>query len=416
MRKYFETLIANKEERLKKLKEKIAEASTADEVRSITAEADEIKEEIRSAKEQLAALPTEDEPPKTATTRGFNPLTVISKASTSEADVEYRTAFMNYVCRNVPIPAEFRQNQTIGTSDEGAVIPNTILNEIVEKLDSYGNILARVRKLNVQGGVSIPILTLKPTAAWVGESSGETQKITATSSVTFSYYGLEVKIAQTLLANIVALPMFEETFVRLSTEALVHKQELGIVKGTGVNQMLGITVDTRIPATNKITIDEADLTWTGWKKKFFSKIPKAYRNGIFIMSQGTFESRISGMTDTTGQPIGRVNYGIDGEETYRFAGKTVETVETDILDDYDNCSEGDVFAIFGNLSDYAINSNMQLTVKRWPDDDNNLIKTKVMLICDGKVVDPNGFFLLKKGAVITAETTSETPETQGENG
>ena len=47
----------------------------------------------------------------------------------------------------------------------------------------------------------------------------------------------------------------------------------------------------------------------------------------FIMNQSTFDVGIDGMEDKNGQPIGRTNYGINGEESYRFMGKTVETVE-----------------------------------------------------------------------------------------
>lgn len=404
MKKFLMALIAKKEERAKTLKELIEKATTVDEVRSLSAEAEELKEEIRQAKEQLAALPADNEPPVNAEERGFNPLSVLSVAKEADDDRERRTAFMEFVCRSKPIPAELRDDpptdQVIGTSDESAVIPNTILNEIVQKLESYGNIYKLVRKLNVKGGVSIPILTLKPTAAWVGESSGVTQKITATTSVTFSYFGLEVKIAQTLLANIVALDMFENMFIDLATKAIIKKIEQGIFSGSGSNQMLGILNDTRIPAGNKITIYDTDFTWDKLKKKVFAKMPKAYRNGVFVMAQSTFDGYIDGMVDNNGQPIGRVNYGIDGGETYRFGGKMVETVETDILPDFDSASSGDAFAVFGNFGDYAINSNMQLTVTHWVDHDTNEVKDKVMLICDGKVVDPNGFLILKKGVAV----------------
>lgn len=58
---------------------------------------------------------------------------------------------------------------------------------------------------------------------------------------------------------------------------------------------------------------------------------KAYRNGSFVMNQSTFDTGIDGMEDKNGQPIGRTNYGVNGEETYRFMGKNVETVEDDVL-------------------------------------------------------------------------------------
>lgn len=122
---------------------------------------------------------------------------------------EYRTAFMNFVCRGTEIPADLRASvapmlnvaATTTTTDASAVIPTTITREIIREMKSYGNLYAKIRKLNVQGGVEFPILTLKPTANWIGESkSSDDQKLTANTKVSFSYYGLECKIAQTLLA------------------------------------------------------------------------------------------------------------------------------------------------------------------------------------------------------------------------
>jgi len=312
---------------------------------------------------------------------------------------EYRNAFMNHVCRNEPIPAEYRANAVTATADAGAVIPKTTLQEIIRKLDSYGEIYAKVRKLNIQGGVDVPILTLMPTASWVGESKSDDQKIQANTSVTFSYFGLECKIAQTLLASIVTYDMFQAEFVKLSVEAIIKALEKAIFIGTGTGQALGITKDTRVPAANKITMTVPNFgKWSEWKKQVFAKMKKAYRNGIFVMAQGTFDGQIDGMVDTTGQPIGRVNYGIDGAETYRFGGKTVSTVEDDVIADFNAAATGDVVAVFFNPQDYAINSNMQMTVVKWTDHDDNKVKNKAILICDGKLLDPNGVIIVLKGA------------------
>jgi len=321
---------------------------------------------------------------------------------------EYRSAFMNYVCRGVPIPAEIRGEPTpaeiraaevTGVADVGAVIPTSTLQEIIRELDSYGAIYAKVRKLNIHGGVRVPILTLKPVAVWVGEGASDDQKIAADQYVSFSYYGLECKIAQTLLASVVTYEMFQREFVTLSTEAIVRELEKCIFNGTGTGQMLGITKDGRVPEANVITLSQADFrSWEGWTKNVLAKRKKAYRTGIFAMAQGTFEGYINGMVDETGQPIGRVNWGIDGAETYRFAGIPVETVEDDVIIGYDEAAVGDIVAVFFNPSSYAINSNMALMVVQWTDHDTNQKKIKAILICDGKLLDANGVLIIKKGA------------------
>lgn len=314
---------------------------------------------------------------------------------------EYRNAFMNFVCRGTQIPKELRAYTT--TSDVEAVIPTTILNEIVTDLKSYGNLFDKVRKLNVKGGVKIPILSLKPVATWItadkGASESNDQKLTANTSVSFNYYGLECKISQTLLAEVTTLDMFQEMFVPLATEAIVHALDLAIMNGDGDGEFLGITKDTRVPTANVVTLTSADFgSWSAWKKKVFAKMKKSYRNGEFIMAQGTFDGYIDGMTDDVGQPIARVNYGLGAGEQYRFGGKVVETVEDDIIADYESASTGDVVAVFVDLNDYVVNSNMQMTVTKWTDHDTNEVKNKVILIADGKLVDAKGVIIVKKGA------------------
>ena len=309
---------------------------------------------------------------------------------------EYRKAFMNYVCRGVAIPAEYRAAETTTTADSGAVIPTTIMNEIIQKLESYGSIYAKVRKINVQGGVSIPIADLKPTAHWITEEkSSDDQKASAKNSVTFNYYGLECKISQSILANVVTLKMFTDLFVPMATEAMVKAIEIAIFNGTGEGQPLGVLKDSRVTAVITLTPEEY-ASWNGWHKGK-GKMKKAYRNGSFVMNQSTFDTGIDGMEDKNGQPIGRTNYGVNGEETYRFMGKNVETVEDDVLPSWDDANEGDVIAVFMNFSDYVINTNMEMQVVKWTDHDNNKIKNKCLMVVDGKVADAAGIILVKKG-------------------
>ena len=314
---------------------------------------------------------------------------------------EYRKAFMEFCSRGTPIPANLRADGVTNTTDASAVIPTTLMHEIIKELKVYGNLYAAVRKLNVQGGVQIPILSLKPTATWIsantGTSESEKQKLQANTSVVFNYYGLECKVAQTLLVNVTTIEAFQEQFVSLAVEAIAQALDIAIIKGSGSGEPLGVTKDTRVPSKNVVTLTAEEFTdWSAWKKKVFGKMAKAYRNGAFYMAQGTFDGYIDGMVDSVGQPIGRVNYGIDGAEVYRFGGKTVETVEDDVIANYDDAASGDVVAVFFKASDYGINSNMEMQTVKWIDHDTNEIKNKVILICDGKLIDPNGVVIVKK--------------------
>lgn len=309
---------------------------------------------------------------------------------------EYQTAFMNFVTRREAIPEKFLNAAAVtSTGDVGAVIPTTWGKEIIRNLKERGVIFQQLRKLNIPGGIEIPIADLMPVATWVGENASEDQKLSATTSVSFKYYGLECKIAQSILVSVVTLDEFQALFVELATEAVLAAIEQGVFKGTGSGQMLGVCNDPRVTNVVEMTADDM-AKFAQWKKKFFAKIPKRYQNGSIYMAQGTFEAYVDGMVDQNGQPVGRTNYGIAGAPAYRFGGKDVETVESDVLGDYDTAAAGDVFAVYMNMKNYIFNSNLQMTVVQWTDHDTNQKKTKVMLICDGKAGDTNGIILLKK--------------------
>ena len=434
-KQYLQNLINAKNKRAAELRKLIKEAATADEVRSLGDTLQAVLDELQDAQDQLDQLDDEggngdgnggdpegddtsarSQIPANAEFRGGTPIASYSSvAQRSNKNVdrhdtpEYRTAFMEYVCRGVEIPAELRTDAVTGTTDASAVIPTTLMHEIVQKMDTYGNIYKAVRKLNVQGGIAIPILSIKPEATWVGEGKSESQKISAKDTVTFSYFGVECKIAQTLLANAVTLSEFQDLFVPLATEAIIKAVEKAIMKGDGISQPLGILNDTRIPKANIITITPTEFaSWDGWHKKVKAKMKKAYRNGSFIMNQSTFDGHIDGMVDKNGQPIGRTNYGINGEETYRFLGKTVETVEDDLVASWDDAAEGDVVAVFVNLTDYVINTNKQMTTVKWVDNDTNEVKNKCIMICDGKLVDCNGVLIIKKGKDTASEASASS--------
>jgi HK97 family phage major capsid protein len=262
-------------------------------------------------------------------------------------------------------------------------------------------VFSRVRKISVRGGVNIPILSLKPTATWIGETTtSDKQKVQANSNISFSYYGLECKVSTSLLADTVTLTGFENTITDLIVEAMVKTLDFSIVKGNGTGKCLGISADTRIPASQIVTLTAAEFgSWAAWKKKVFAKMPLSYKAGAtFLMASGTFEGYIDGMVDTTGQPIGRINYGITNGPQERFGGKEVVLVEDDIIAPYDDAASSEVVAIYCNLRNYGVNSNMQMTMFRYFDHDTNEWVDKAILIVDGKLIDPYGVVIVKKAA------------------
>lgn len=312
---------------------------------------------------------------------------------------EYRSAFMDYVSRGVESEGlEFRE--TTGTSDLGAVIPTTILNRIVERLRDYGHIWSRVTKTSVQGGVDIPISRTKPTASWVSSGTASKQKKTTSGKISFRYHKLQCTVAVELIADTVSLSIFEETVTENIYEAMIVALEESIINGTGDGQPLGITKDTNIPETQIVEITPADFGKYNKWTELYGKMPRNYRNrSVLITSDNDWSKYLLGMVDEVGQPVGRVNYGIDGTQSEKLLGKEVIAVE-DYLPSIDDAAEGEIVAILVSLEEYMFNSNMQMLFKRYFDESTDEWISKSTLIGDGRLSDPHGVVLIKKSIQV----------------
>jgi HK97 family phage major capsid protein len=422
VKKKLQDMLAKKEARKQELGTKANATEDIKELRNINAELEALNAEIAELRSMIdatpdvpPAAPAAPQPPEPRgavpvgaaqilATYGLVPGQAPPAQRTEPEDLygtlEYRMAFMEFA-KTGKITPELRANAMTTASDVSAVIPSTILNEVIRKVTEYGQIFSRVRKLSIKGGVTVPILSLKPVATWIGESpTSDKQKVQANTNISFSYYGLECKVSTSLLADTVTLTGFENTITDLIVEAMVIALDTAIIKGNGTGKALGITEDTRVPAAQKVTLSAADFAdWSAWKKKVFAKMPLAYKAGAsFFMASGTFEGYIDGMVDANGQPIGRVNYGITNGPQERFGGKEVILVEDDIVANYDDAAVGDVVAVYCNMKNYGFNSNMQMMMFRYFDHDTNEWVDKAILIADGKLIDPNGVVIVKKGA------------------
>lgn len=405
--------------RLQQIMARLAEIRSAIDTAS-DAEITAFETEIRTLNEEKALIEKRNAlkggiPEETFTPAAQNPSSEQRQKPNAEEDptatLEYRKAFMNFMKTGAmsdtlrTVSTEIRADAVTTTTDVSAVVPTTILEEVIKKMQVYGQLFSRVRKLNIRGGVEVPILSVKPVATRINQTTvSDRHKLVINQKVSFSYYGLECKIATSLVADATTLEIFEQTVIELIAEAMIKKQEQEIVSGTGTGEALGMTVDPRVPAANVVTLTPEEFaSWSDWKKKVFARMPLAYKAGAtFLMASGTFEGHIDGMVDANGQPIGRVNYGITNGAQERFGGKEVILVEDDIIANYDDAADGDVVAVFCNLQNYAINSNMQMMMFRYLDHDTNQWVDKAYLISDGKLLDPNGVVIIKKGAAVPA--------------
>lgn len=397
------------------------ESENKDELRSIKDQLADLNLDIEEVQSELSALKEErDLPPEGAkkvngdVVSGFGQKTVMTQARENNdpfGTMEYRKAFMKYAQTGEAIPQNLveREGFPANTNTLGATIPTTVLNEFINEIRKvYGNLYAKVRKLNIPGAVKVPIAELQATFKWVTESTVAPREDGGKISdyVEFSYNMAEIRVSQTLLSSIVALDIFEREIVNIMMIAYLQAMDIGIVRGTGNGQMLGILNDPRVLATgNVVEMTAADINnWTAWRKKFFAKLPLGYRFGEFIFPLATVDAYLETMADSNNNPIFRqatgleVNDGDSANPNGRFFGREISLVEPDVIPDFDSAENGDVIGIFWQPEEYAINTNMQFGMRRWFDEERNEWVNKMLTVVDGKVLNPRGIYLIKKKA------------------
>jgi len=325
-----------------------------------------------------------------------NPITGGGGATVTEpedkfATVEYRQAFMRHVMTGKPMPEEYRADAVSKTTDIGSVIPAPVLNKIIEKIEAVGMIIPLVTRTAYKGGLIIPTSTVKPVASWVAEGAGSDKQKKTTGSITFAYHKLRCAVAVTLEVETMALSAFENALISNVVEAMTMALEQSIISGTGTGRPKGILAET--PAAGQVISSAApayaDLV------EAEAALPIEYESGaVWCMTKKTFMSYF-GLVDEVGQPIGRVNYGIAGRPERSLLGRTV--VICNYLDSYaSSLAANKVFAFLFNFKDYVLNTNYEMGMKKYEDNDTDDLITRAVMLVDGKVVDVNSLVTIKK--------------------
>lgn len=319
------------------------------------------------------------------------------RASMEQDDRGYRMAFMNFVLNGTAIPAEFRnEDQYTTTSDVTAVIPNTILDRIVEKMEKTGTILNKVTRTFYKGGVSVPTSTAKPVATWTTERGTTDKQKKGVTSITFAYHKLKCVVAVSLTVENVTLEVFERTLANNIAEAMVKALESAIVAGTGEGQPKGVLTETAPTGQNVDIAAGKDVTYKDLAKAE-GALPAAYEGAEWYMPKKTYFEEIVGMVDQQGQPIARTTVGIDGKPNYHILGRPVNFVSVEDMPEF-AVAANEVFAFMFRMEDYMLNTNMGVTVTHYDDHDTDDKMTKAIMLADGKVIDTNSLVTLTKKA------------------
>lgn len=397
MKGYLLKLIARKKAEFTKLQERSDASQDLAEVRAIGETLEDLKREIEEAEAQLAKVEDDKDgqgADQTGTDTGadgqrsgvpagavFRNAQVVgsfnvggqSQTQPADTNLNYRNAFMEFVLRGTPIPTELRADANTLTSDAASVIPTELVNQIIEKFDNVGMVLPLITKTSYAAGVEIPTSTVKPVASWVAEGAGSDRQKKTTGKITFSYFKLRCEISMSMEVGTMALSAFEAKFVENVAKAMTYAIENAVINGTGSGQPTGILAAT-IPTgqdLGAVALSYAVLAQAE------GVLPVEYETGAkWCMNKKTF-ARVLGMTDLQGQPIARVNYGINGSQERSILGRDV-VVSPYVADD--------TMFMF-DFSDYVLNTIYDMGISKKQDWDTEDLLTKAVMSVDGKVVD-----------------------------
>lgn len=399
MKEFLKKLMKAKEDKAKELREQIKTAESADEVRALGETLDAILTELEEAKQQLAQL--EEEPARSGEgeegeNRSFHPMKALTSVKLSSAEareqkgidsMEYRSAFKDYVMKGTPIPEELRADANTLTTDVSGTIPTILVNRIITKLEEVGKIYAEVTKTAYPAGLQIPVANFNVVASIVGEGASSDRQKATTSTITFTYYKLRCEVSMSMEVATMSIQAFEDKFVEQVANAMVKKIDDLIVNGTGTSQPKGILAET--PETGQ-ALEVENLAYNTLTEAE-AAVPSEYEANVkWCMSKKTFMS-FMGLTDSNGQPIARINYGMGGKPERTLLGRDVL-----ITNHVQNFDSGEVFAFLFDFKQYVLNTIYDMGVQRKQDWDTEDMLTKAVMSIDGKVVDKSSLVTLKK--------------------
>lgn len=406
-------LLKAKQEQRDALNAQLIESNEKEERAAIGETLRKLAEEINDLEGLLADL---DKPAASDEGEGddgqrkqFKPVATYGQRGAAQNDeedvhssIKYRKAFQQYLVSG-QMPEEYRASTKTTDTNISTVIPTNLVNKILEKFEQLGVIYNLVTKTSFPVGQTIPVDSVKPTATWVAEGAGSTpQGKTLGASITFTHFKLRCEIRYTEEVATMALPMFEALFIKQVGEAMLRAIEGAIVDGDGTSKPKGILTETApegqalklaAGAANKLTyklLCDAEAA-----------IPVQYEGTAkWCMTKKTF-MRFVEMTDSAGQPIARVNYGINGKPERTLLGRDVVIYVPQAgskLGNYEDASTAAdiLFAFICDFGDYVLNENYNLGISHAKDWDNEDHKTKAVLACDGKMIVKDSLVTLTK--------------------
>ena len=300
----------------------------------------EIKKEIAGLDKTITALEE---------ARSFEKKTEVKDPEERSLEEKEERAFENFVRGVVEHREDF--NLTVGAN--GAVIPKSIANKIIEKVKELSPVYQLATRYNVKGELSIPYYD-ESTGTITAAYSTEFTELESTSAkfgsiqLTGFLVGALSKVSKSLVNNSqFALVPYVVQKMAESIAAFIEKELLygtvGKVAGlTGVTQSKTAASSTAITADELIDVQEL--------------IPDAYQaNAIWIMNKAT-RTAIRKLKD------GQQNYLLNKDANSRW-GYTLFGKDVYVSDNMQAAEAGKVAIYYGDFSGLAVKLSEDVNIQ-----------------------------------------------------
>ncbi len=273
----------------------------------------------------------------------------VEEKKEEERSINESKAFENYIRGKV----EERVDVNLTTTDNGAIIPTSIANKIIDRVVDICPVFQMAERYNIGGTLTIPQYdetTGQITCAYATEfeelesSSGKFTNITLSGHLA----GALTKISKSLINN----SKFDiVTFVvNKMADSISKFIEKELLKGTAgkVAGLSGVTQNITAGSPTVITSDNLIDTQ--------DQVPDVYQNkAIWIMNKTTRNS-IRKLKDTEGNYL--LNRDLSSKWGYTLLGKDVYT-----SDNMESISASKVVIYYGDLTGLAVKLSENITIE-----------------------------------------------------
>lgn len=257
--------------------------------------------------------------------------------------------------------------------DNGAVIPTTIANQILDTVKQIAPLYGLATKFNVKGKLEFPVAKNAITTAYSEEFTALTSSAVGFDKRTLDGFlvGALSKVSVSLINN----SQFDivNYVINKVAESIALFLEKEIISGAGTTKMTGVLVDTLV----KKVETEGDVPTADEFIAVQVKVPQAYQAGCAWLVSNKTLLAMRQMKDENGR------YFLQNDLTngfgYTFLGKPVMVSD----------QMTDTNVVYGDFSGYFVNIHENISIKVLNEKyaDEHAVGVVAWLEVDGKVME-----------------------------